>query len=182
MAAINIRADAFFTDGISLDKFRVDIGPGDDDLYRVCFPMASFACSIGAPDTSAGVFSSVASAKNYYVSSHSAVMVSAINILRGTSDSAGSMIEHISTRLKQFLDAKQPTITPGSHIDAAATDAPSNAPTNLNVVTTLLGSLTSQVNSTNSGQNAIANKYNDLATKVNLLFTHLEAQGLQLVS
>lgn len=38
----------------------------------------------------------------------------------------------------------------------AATDAPSDAPTNLNVVTTLLGALTGEVNATNGRQNQIA--------------------------
>lgn len=47
------------------------------------------------------------------------------------------------------------------------TNAPNNAPTNLNVLTTLLGALTGEVNATNARQNTIANNCNAIATKVN---------------
>lgn len=56
---------------------------------------------------------------------------------------------------------------PGAHIGDAAT----NAPTNLNVLTTLLGTLTGEVNATNA-------KQNDLATKFNTLLDRLEAAGI----
>lgn len=59
------------------------------------------------------------------------------------------------------------TFTQGAHIADCATDAP----TNLNVITTLLGTLTSQVNSTNA-------KQNDIATKLNLVLDRLEGLGL----
>jgi hypothetical protein len=73
-------------------------------------------------------------------------------------------------------------IPPADHIDDAATDAATNAPTNLNVLTTLLGNLTGEVNATNAKQNALAAKYNDLALRFNTLLGHLESQGLQLTS
>ena len=74
------------------------------------------------------------------------------------------------------------SISSQAHINDAAIDAATNAPTNLNVLTTLLGSLTGEVNATNTKQNALAAKYNDLAVKFNTLLDHLEAQGLQLLS
>lgn len=58
-------------------------------------------------------------------------------------------------------------VVTGAHIADAAT----NAPTNLNVITTLLGTLTGEVNATNT-------KQNDLATKFNTLLDRLEASGL----
>jgi hypothetical protein len=51
-------------------------------------------------------------------------------------------------------------------------DAATNAPTNLNTITTLLGVLTGEVNAANE-------RYNDLATKFNTLLSHLETQNLQ---
>lgn len=74
------------------------------------------------------------------------------------------------------------SITATAHINDGATDAATNSPTNLNVLTTLLGSLTGEVNATNAKQNALASKYNDLATKFNTLMDHLESQSLQLAS
>lgn len=71
------------------------------------------------------------------------------------------------------------TITEAAHIADAETDAATNAPTDFNVITTLLGTLTNEVNSGNTRYNDLATKYNDLATKVNTLFSHLESQGLQ---
>lgn len=55
---------------------------------------------------------------------------------------------------------------PGAAVDAA-TNAPIDAPVNLNPVTVLLGALVSEVNATNGRQNQIGTKYNDLATKYN---------------
>lgn len=63
--------------------------------------------------------------------------------------------------------SKMITLIPGAHI----TDASADAPVNLNVITTLLGTLTSEVNNTNAKQNAIA-------LKVNLILDILEANGL----
>lgn len=60
-------------------------------------------------------------------------------------------------------------------IDPASGDAPTNAPTNLNVVTTLLGTLTDEVNDTNQKLNDTAGKYNDLADKFNDLLTKFTA-------
>lgn len=45
---------------------------------------------------------------------------------------------------------------------ANVTNAPADAPTNLNVITTLLGTLVGEVNSTNSKQNEIASKLNSV--------------------
>lgn len=56
---------------------------------------------------------------------------------------------------------------PGAHQSNAAT----NAPTNLNPLTQLLGALTTQVNDTNA-------KQNDIATKLNAVIAILIANGL----
>lgn len=71
-----------------------------------------------------------------------------------------------------------PSISTQTHINDAATNAATNAPTNLNVVTTLLGALTGEVNATNTKQNDLATKYNDLATKFNNLLDKLEANAI----
>lgn len=60
-------------------------------------------------------------------------------------------------------------------ISNAATDAPTDAVTNYNVVTTLLGALVGAVNDANTKQNAIATKYNDLAGKFNTLLGKVTA-------
>lgn len=65
-----------------------------------------------------------------------------------------------------------------AHIADAATNAATNAPTSLNVLTTLLGGLTGEVNATNTKQNDLATKYNDLATKFNSLLDKMEALTL----
>lgn len=57
----------------------------------------------------------------------------------------------------------------------AATNAPNNAPTNLNVLTTLVGALTGEVNATNQRQNQIADIVNANAVKQNAGFTLLNA-------
>lgn len=54
-----------------------------------------------------------------------------------------------------------------------ATNSPTDAPTNLNVVTTLLGGLTGEVNATNGRQNTIAANLNALATQFNALLIWL---------
>lgn len=66
----------------------------------------------------------------------------------------------------------------GAHIDDGATNAPTDAPTDLNAITTLLGALTGQVNAANTKQNAIATNLNGLAEKFNTLLDRLEAAGL----
>lgn len=71
-----------------------------------------------------------------------------------------------------------PSITPQTHIADADTDAPDDAITNYNVVTTLLGALTSAVNAANAKQNTIATNLNDLAEKYNTLLDRLEANSL----
>lgn len=82
------------------------------------------------------------------------------------------------TSVDKILKGKQPLIAAATSPGNAATDAPDNSPTNLNVITTLLGSLVGQVNSTNANQNSIADKHNDLATKFNALLAILHNQGL----
>lgn len=54
---------------------------------------------------------------------------------------------------------------------AAITNAPADAVTNYNVVTTLLGSLTGALNTANT-------KQNDIATKLNTLLSELRTLGL----
>lgn len=67
-----------------------------------------------------------------------------------------------------------------AHIADGATNNPTNAPTNLNIVTTLLGALTTEVNATNTKQNQIATNLNDLATKFNAVLAALQAQSILL--
>lgn len=93
-----------------------------------------------------------------------------------------------------------PTISTRPNIPDVATNAPTNAannapntaPTNLNVVTTLLGALTGEVNATNTRQNQIADIVNanavkqnaigtivvSIAQKLNLNFDALEANNI----
>lgn len=59
----------------------------------------------------------------------------------------------------------------GNAPQAAIADAPADAVTNYNIVTTLLGSLTSAVNAANT-------KQNDIATKLNSLLAELRTLGL----
>lgn len=66
----------------------------------------------------------------------------------------------------------------GAHISDGAINAPTDAPEGLNVITTLLGALTGEVNAANTKQNVIATNLNALATKFNTLLDRLEAAGL----
>jgi len=97
-------------------------------------------------------------------------------------------------------DVRAAIMSPQSHIADAdnstltgvVTNAPNNAPTNLNVLTTLLGALTGEVNATNGRQNLIADACNtnanklvavaaivkDIAGKLNLTFDALEANRI----
>lgn len=63
-----------------------------------------------------------------------------------------------------------PVVVPITAMDFIAS-APTNAPTNLNVITTLLGVLVGEVNSINT-------RYNDLATKFNTELAGLKVQGI----
>lgn len=69
------------------------------------------------------------------------------------------------------LAAKQNTITPGAHLS----DVTSGLPTSMNVLTTLLGSLTGDVNNTNTVVNALTASHNTLKAE-------LQTQGLLLTS
>lgn len=53
----------------------------------------------------------------------------------------------------------------------APTNSPDTSPTNLNIITTLLGTLVGQVNNTNAAQNTIADNLNLVATKYNATAT-----------
>lgn len=64
--------------------------------------------------------------------------------------------------------AKAP-VALGNAPQAAIANAPADAVTNYNVVTTLLGSLTSAVNDANTKQNAIATKLNTLLAELRTL-------------
>lgn len=58
-----------------------------------------------------------------------------------------------------------PSLAPAGMVNApqaAISNAPTDAPTNLNVITTLLGTLVGEVNATNAKQNEIATKLNSL--------------------
>lgn len=72
--------------------------------------------------------------------------------------------------------------TAQAHISDSSANAATNAPTNLNTVSTVLGTLVGEVNATNTKLNDVSTKYNDLSTKFNTLLSHLETQGLQLTS
>jgi hypothetical protein len=93
----------------------------------------------------------------------------------------------IAAPMLEFLEAEDAAaargwmMSTGSNITDAAIDSPTNAetnaptdaPTDLNVITTLLGALTGEVNSTNGRQNTIAAKVNANATKQNTIATNL---------
>lgn len=92
------------------------------------------------------------------------------------------------TGLQAALDTKQPLITPETEIsntsDTASVDAPTDAPTNLNPITTLLGTLTGEHNNTNTKLNEtaeIVNEHggiiNDHKDKINLILALLKSQG-----
>lgn len=74
-----------------------------------------------------------------------------------------------SYTISRVLGLELLSADPGSHIADAAT----NNPTNLNVVTTLLGAVTGQLNTSNAN-------LNDLATKYNTLLNVLEDHGILL--
>lgn len=80
--------------------------------------------------------------------------------------------------LQSELDGKWAVPTPGVHISDGQINAVTNAPTNLNPVTTLLGSVTGEVNAANQRYNDLAAKYNELAGKYNTLLDRLEALSL----
>lgn len=71
----------------------------------------------------------------------------------------------------QFLSTAQVPSALINAPQASIADAPADAVTNYNVVTTLLGALTSAVNSANT-------KQNDIATKLNSLLGELRTLGL----
>lgn len=97
-----------------------------------------------------------------------------------------SLISAVQTKILGYASAQSYSLTAADIIglpiftgpmglanapQAAIADAPADAVTNYNVVTTLLGSLTSAVNTANS-------KQNDIATKLNSLFAELRTLGL----
>lgn len=69
-----------------------------------------------------------------------------------------------------------PTISQRPHVNDAATNAATNAPTTLNAVAALLAEL----NSANARYNDLATKCNDMATKFNAVLRALEANGILL--
>lgn len=107
----------------------------------------------------------------------------------GTIEQYDLYLDTSTNNLYQNIDAtldalvwESITIPAAPHIEDGLNNAPNNAPTTLDIVTTLLGALTGEVNQTNTRQNTIADNLNDLATKFNTLLLHLETQGLQLSS
>ncbi len=63
-----------------------------------------------------------------------------------------------------------------SHINDGATDAATNAPTNLNLL--LLVTVSSEMNDANTRYNDLATKYNDLSAKFNTLLNAQEANAI----
>lgn len=68
--------------------------------------------------------------------------------------------------------------TPFAAIANGPTDAPNDAVTNYNVVSTLLGTLVGAVNTANAKQNAIANNVNTVSGKLNSLLAELRTAGV----
>lgn len=89
-------------------------------------------------------------------------LVEAQVLARSVDQSHGITAEDIVYAAPSFLSA-----IPG----AAITDAPADAVTNYNVLTTLLGTLTGAVNEANA-------KQNDIAEKLNTLLAHLRTAGI----
>jgi len=81
-------------------------------------------------------------------------------------DAAGRSITIVAADIR-WLPFALATLAnaPQAAIGAAAT----NAPTNLNVLTTLLGTLTGEVNATNAKQNDLATKFNTLVSELQTL-------------
>lgn len=96
--------------------------------------------------------------------------------------SSGSMFIYVSGTSGSFIWKKMEgqTITPGAHIANASTDAVTNAPTNLNLLTVL--NISGELNAINTRHNDLATKYEDLSSKFNTLMSHLRTQNLQLAS
>ncbi len=65
-----------------------------------------------------------------------------------------------------------------SGITDCPVSAPNDAPTSLNPLTVVLGTLVGEVNDTNTRQNAIANDVRTIGTKVNNILSRLEACGI----
>lgn len=123
---------------------------------------AKMAAIIGMPPSELNTLQEIASAIQSGQSEDEAI----ITALDGKVDKVTG--KGLSTNDYTTTDKdKVALLTPRAHIADAAT----NAPTNLNVVTTLLGALVGQVNDTNT-------KQNDLAAKFNTLLDRLEAAGL----
>lgn len=92
---------------------------------------------------------------------------------------ANGLIATVTTAVNTYASANTLTVAslrglPGSvqgSPQAAIADAPADATTNYNTVTTILGSLTGAVNTANT-------KQNDIATKLNSLLVELRTMGL----
>lgn len=124
------------------------------------------------PDVPNAIFANVQEAIDFYTiedtnEEHVNLMIAQINGEFATDYVQGD-VYFFTSHIKQKLDLKQDVITPGEVIPEAVTDAP----TTLNVLTTLLGTLTGELNDANA-------RYNDLAAKVNAIIAQLQAQGLQ---
>lgn len=73
------------------------------------------------------------------------------------------------------MTLKQAVIGQGTFVGVAATNSPTNAPTNYGAIAAILGA---DINATNGKQNTTAANVNDLATRFNALVSWLVAQGL----
>jgi hypothetical protein len=84
----------------------------------------------------------------------------------------------VMSELENALNVKQAVITPGSPIDTRYSSASTDAPTNLNTLNTVLGTLVGEVNDGNALYNDLASKHNELGTLFRELVSTLESQGL----
>lgn len=154
--------------------------PTIPDVVGLAAALALKADAAGVSNSLAGVSATLATKANASdLAAGLALKVDASTYTAGLATKAAVVHTHVisdTTGLQAALDAKANKsafisigVLPAHGIVSASNNAATNAPTNLNVVTTLLGDLTGQVNATNQKQNDLAAKYNDLANKFNAL-------------
>lgn len=98
----------------------------------------------------------------------------AVDINSSEVDNTDDFISRIKSGIETYAANQSYTIDEwiwmipklGSTPQAAISDAPADAVTNYNVVTTLLGTLTGALNTANTKQNDIANKLNTLLSEL----------------
>lgn len=158
--------------------FRV----ANEELGQNFIPPYIRNITIGTLNAASNVFPTVEDAIAHHGPDAATWLVNYVNTQGGTNYIARDILVWCSKGVNDQIKKTVIAINgpAGAHINDGATDAATNAPTNLNVLTTVLGTLTGEVNATNAKQNALAAKYNDLSTKFNTLLDRLEAKGILL--